>query len=167
MIKSDQVNNRLPAVRISVGVILSLLVLQFLMGMWLNLFATFPTISTSFGMMGIMGSIMAGGMGLLIAHMMSGFLLVFASVAVLAFSAYSGRTDVVLLGIAGLALIVLAGISGLIFMFSGFQNNLYSYLMAVGFIFAFLVYSLGLFISRPYAKSTMFPSTASQDNQLS
>ena len=117
----DQANNRLQTIRISVGVIISLLVLQFLMGMWLNLFATFSAISTSSGMMGIMGSIMMGGMGLLMAHIMSGFLLVFASVAVLAFSAYSGRTDVVLLGIAGLALIVLAGISGLIFMFSGFR----------------------------------------------
>ena len=137
------------------------------MGMWLNLFATFSAISTSSGMMGVMGSIMMGGMGLLMAHMMSGFLLVFASVAVPALSAYSGRTDVVLLGIAGLALIVLAGISRLIFMFSGFQNNLYSYLMAVGFIFGFLVYSVDLFISRPYAKSAMFLSTPLQDNQLS
>ena len=80
--KSYHANNRLSAVRVSVGVILALLTIQFLMGMWLNLFATFPTISTSSGMMGIMGSIMVAGMGLLMAHMMSGFLLLFASVAV-------------------------------------------------------------------------------------
>ena len=150
--KSYNANNRLQAVRISVGVILGLLILQFLMGMWLNLFATFPTISTSSGMIGIMSSIMVGGMGLLMTHMMMGFLILFASVAVLALSSYSGRTDVVLLGIAGLALIALAGISGLSFMFSGFQNDLYSYLMAVGFIFAFLVYSVDLFISGHYGK---------------
>ena len=136
--------------RTIVVVMLLALFLQFLVGMWLNLFATFPQLAGSSGnimfgaMMGSMMSFMlSGGMSVLMVHMMTGFVMLALAVIVLAVSvtAYSDKKATgVLLGLAGLGSILLAGISGLYFMYSGFSNDVYSYLMAVGFILAFMAY---------------------------
>ncbi len=136
-------------VRAVVVVMLLALLLQFLLGMWLTLFATFPqqTVSSGDVFGGMMGSMMSfmlsGGMPVLMIHMMTGIVMLALAVIVLAVSvtAYSDKKATgVLLGVAGLGSILLAGISGLYFMYSGFSNDVYSYLMAVGFILAFMAY---------------------------
>jgi len=127
------------------------LFLQFLVGMWLNLFATFPQLAGSSGnimfgaMMGSMMSFMlSGGMSVLMVHMMMGLVILALAVVLLAIFATSfsseKKTSFVLLGVAGLGSIIFAGISGLYFMYSGFGNDVYSYLMSVGFILAFMAY---------------------------
>src|SRR5713101_3687819 len=135
--------------RAIVVVMLLALFLQFLLGMWLNLFATFPQLTVSSGNMfgGMMGSMMSfmlsGGMPILMIHMMTGFVMLALAVIVLAVSVtvYSDKKmSGVLLGVGGLSSIIFAGISGLYFMYSGFSNDVYSYLMAVGFIVAFMAY---------------------------
>jgi hypothetical protein len=140
---------RLQLVRVTLAIMLADLLIQFLLGIWLNLFATFPSIAStpSSGMMSSMSSVMAGGMSALMVHMLNGYLLFILSIVVLAVSLYSGRTSIAVMGILGLVSILLAGISGLIFMFSGFQNNLYSYLMALGFISGLTVYFMELYFS--------------------
>lgn len=150
-------NRRLTLVHALVAVILVDLIVQFLLGMWVNLFASFPSTfvssASSSGMMGMMSSMMGassmmgGGMLVLMVHMMNGYLLLFLSIVVLAVSLNSGRAKIIGLAIAGLGSILLAGISGLAFMFSGFQNDLYSYSMAVGFILAFGIYFLESYFS--------------------
>jgi len=42
--------------------------------------------------------------------------------------------------LAGVLSIATAGLSGLLFIASGFANNTFSYLMAMGFISAFIAY---------------------------
>ncbi|MHB8566140.1 MAG: hypothetical protein ACYC7D_10935 [Nitrososphaerales archaeon] len=151
-VSSNLVANKVSLVRLTLSITLAVLFLQFLMGMWLNLFASFPTsASLSSGMMGMistsMSSMMSGGMSLLMLHMLSGYLLGILALIVLAVSIYSKKTMFVALSILGLGSIALAGISGLSFMFSGFQDNLVSYLMSLGFISAFMIYFIELYIS--------------------
>ena len=146
-------------VRAIVVVMLLALFLQFLVGMWLNLFATFPQLAGSSGnimfgaMMGsMMGFMLSGGMSVFMVHMMMGLVILALAVVSLALFATSfsseKKTSSVLLGVAGLGSIIFAGISGLYFMYSGFSNDVYSYLMAVGFILAFMAYFAELFLLR-------------------
>ncbi len=156
--KMSHANSRFALLRALVAVTLVDLLVQFLLGMWVNLFASLPSTfvssASSSGMMGMMSSMMGassmmgGGMLVLMVHMMNGYLLLFLSILVLAVSLYSGRAKITGLAIAGVGSILLAGISGLIFMFSGFQDDLYSYSMAVGFILAFGIYFLVMYFSK-------------------
>lgn len=135
--------------RVTVAAVLGALLLQFLMGTWLNLFAAFPPELGSYsGMIGMMSFMFSGGMPVLMVHMMMGYLLLLLSMVVLVASIQTGDARTVFLGAVGLASVLLASVSGLDFMFSGFQNNIYSYLMAVGFVVAFMVYSLELSLAR-------------------
>ena len=146
------------SVRILVSVIVADILAQFLLGMWLNLFASFTNMTSSISSMGGMMSsgmgmdnmmtAMSGSMTVLMVHMLNGYLLGILSIAVLAASLYSKKLSIASLGIAGFASILLAGVSGLSFMFSGFQNDVYSYLMAVGFILALSIYFAELYVSR-------------------
>lgn len=137
------------AVRASAAVVLVALIFQFLVGMWLNLFANFAQLSPPYygGMAGMMSFMFSGGMPILMVHMMAGYLILALSVIVLAVSVLSGRQDLVALAIAGLGSILLAGLSGLYFMYSGFGDDVYSYLMALGFIVAFAAYFAELYAS--------------------
>lgn len=145
---------RLELVRVTLAIMLADLLIQFLLGIWLNLFATFPSITSTSssgmmgGMMSSMSAVMAGGMSVLMVHVLNGYLLFILSIVVFAVSLYSGRTSIAVMGTLGLVSILLAGISGLSFTFSGFQNNLYSYLMALGFITSLTVYFMELYFSR-------------------
>src|SRR2546428_2080485 len=112
-------------VRAIVAVMLLALLLQFLLGMWLDLFATFPQQTVSSGEVfgGMMGSMMSfmltGGMPVLMVHMMTGFVMLALAVIMLAVSvtAYSDKKATgVLLGVAGLGSLLLAGDSGVCFL---------------------------------------------------
>lgn len=146
----DSARDRFSLLRTVAALTLAALTLQFLLGMWLNLFAAFPTTSQSYvGVMGtMMNFIFSGGMPVLMVHMMAGFLLLLLSVFVLVASIRTENNRVAFLGFVGLGAIVLSGVSGLDFMFSGFQDNFYSYLMATGFILAFGSYSAELYLLR-------------------
>lgn len=154
---SSLLSSRLSLVRLSVSVILADLLFQFLLGMWLNLFASFANMPGSlFSMSGMMASgmgmsnmmPMSASMAVLMIHMLNGYLLGILSIIALALSLYSKKISIASLGVAGFASILLAGVSGLSFMFSGFQNNAFSYLMAVGFVAALFVYFVELYLSR-------------------
>ena len=132
-----------------IAVTLGFLFLQFLTGMWVNLFVSFPNFSTSQGYfgMGVMMSFMFSGGPVFMVHMMMGYLIGILSIVLLALSLLSGRIAMMSLGVAGFASVLFAGINGLAFMFSGFQNNANSYLMAVGFVLTFGIYFAQLYYS--------------------
>lgn len=137
--------DRLYQFRALAGVALALLFVQFLLGMWLNLFASFP--ASNFyqsGIGGMMGSMMgfmpASGMSVLMIHMMLGYALFIVSILVFAFALGSKGRSPIVLSVLGLTSVMIAGSGGLGFMFSGFQNDFFSYLMAMGFISAFAAY---------------------------
>lgn len=125
--------------RLFAGVVMGLLAVQFLTGMGLNLFVAFTeghpsSLSDAFGAM-------ATGV-LPAAHLGVGFALSILSVVVLAILIDSGEAKLSVFAATGLASVAEAGISGMGFIYSGFQDDAYSYLMAAGFIAAFLSYSI-------------------------
>jgi len=110
--------------------------------MWLNLFAVFPQVSTSsFNAMNMMSFMFNYG-PIFMLHMMTGFLLVILSFIILVFSLISKNSNLVVFSFIGLLSMILAGISGLLFMFSGFSNNINSYIMSLGFIISIVSYTI-------------------------
>jgi hypothetical protein len=112
---------------------LAFLVIQFLVGMYVNLFVTLPQPLSFLGMMGFMGAY--SGFAFVMVHMMIGILVGLTSIGILFVSLFSGRFNMSILSISLLLSIILAGVNGLFFVFYG-QNNLNSYLMSIGFILA-------------------------------
>lgn len=144
---SSQNRERMNLLFTGVMLELVLLAVQFIIGMWINLFALFPTGNTGFpmnGMMSVMFSVPE-----LMAHMMIGMLVGLLSLMIFALSLIvNDRRSAMLSAVASLS-IFLAGISGLEFMLSGFQVNILSFLMSLGFVVAvisyvFLIYSASM-----------------------
>ena len=126
---------------------LSLLAVQFIIGMWMNIFAVYPSYNNAFpmyGMMDIMFSIPE-----LMVHMMIGVLIGLLSLMIFMMTLMLGDyKSMVVSAIASIS-ILLAGLSGLEFIFSNFQNNTFSFTMSIGFIiavisFVFLLYSISI-----------------------
>ena len=121
-----------------------LLIVQFIIGMWVNLFAVFPSFGPSlfmYGMMQVMSSVPE-----LMVHMMNGILIGLVSLMIFIVLATFSDYRLSLLGGTASVSVLIAGISGLEFMFSGFTNNVFSFLMSLGFIFTVIAYSLILYI---------------------
>lgn len=121
-----------------------LLIVQFIIGMWMNLFAVFPSFGSSlfmYGMMQVMFSVPE-----LMVHMMNGILIGLVSLMIFIVLATFSDYGLSLLGGTASVSVLIAGISGLEFMFSGFTNNVFSFLMSLGFIFTVIAYSLILYI---------------------
>ena len=112
---------------------LAFLVIQFLVGMYVNLFVTLPHPLSFLGMMGFMG--VYSGFAFIMVHMMIGILVGLTSIGILFVSLFSGRFNMSILSLSLLLSIILAGVNGLFFVFDG-QNNINSYLMSIGFILA-------------------------------
>jgi hypothetical protein len=123
------------------GAVAMLLILQFVLGMYINLFVSIPQ-NMHWGMM----MYSAGRM----MHAFPGFvplmLHIFLSIAITALSitgfvlsSLFGSIQDIVLNVIGFASIIIAGASGLAFMMGG-QNNINSYIMAVGFLVALVTY---------------------------
>ncbi|MGC8505643.1 MAG: hypothetical protein ACP5NK_02915 [Thermoplasmata archaeon] len=125
--------------------LLFFLVVQFLLGMYINLYVTIPAMY-GFSMMGF--EPLYSGFPIVMAHMFLGILIGLTSIGILILSVGTGSRRI-MLGSAGLFLsVLLAGIDGLFFLFDG-QNNLNSYLMSTGFILAMLFSILLLIYAGP------------------
>ncbi len=135
---------RHPVLVALVSLELGLLAVQFALGMFVNLYVTFP--SPVFGMNGMMQLMFQPGMGSVMAHMMAGMVL--GALTLLTFAAAALSRNTLLVATTGgtFAAVVAAGISGMEFLFSG-QNNAFSYGMSLGFLFAFTLAFLSLLIA--------------------
>lgn len=114
--------------------VLGVLVVQFLLGMDVNLFVSLPG-STSAA--GLRGGLMSSGMAspVLMTHMMVGFLLaVLAVLAVLA-AAATRRTAVLASAAGGALAVAVAGVAGVRFLMFGHGNDA-SFVMASAFVLA-------------------------------
>ena len=114
---------------------LSLLVFQFLIGMYLNLFVNIPAAISFSRMMSL--SVSYDGFGFVMFHMMLGMLIAFVSLGMLVMSFFNGHSLTTVISLALFLSILLAGINGLLFLFGG-QNNINSYLMSIGFILSII-----------------------------
>jgi hypothetical protein len=144
---SMQKNRNSTASRLAINLILLeflLLVIQFIIGMWINLFAVFPSFGSSFfmyGMMRVMFSVPE-----LMVHMMTGMLIGLISIMIFVILAIGGDYRLSSLSAIASVSILTAGIGGLEFIFSGFSNNVFSFIMSMGFIFTVVAYSLILYL---------------------
>jgi hypothetical protein len=144
-------SSRLPRRELSwsVLVMLLLLLVQFVVGMFVNLFVGVPTshpgASASFvrgAVFGVAWAITAGGLALAF-HTALGLLLAADSIVVLALAIQYGRRPVIAAASVGLLGIVGAGLSGI-----GFLNYFVgraTFLMSVGFSVAVAAYVVTLF----------------------
>ena len=135
------------AVRRFALVVCGLLAVQFLLGMYVNLYVNLPPLTSStrgFGgsMMGRFGAMFSPGRPLLMAHMMLGMLLVVTGIVTLFVAASSGDRFAIGWSTAGLAALLVAGYGGISFFMFG-HSNVDSYLMAVGFLVSFAAYLTG------------------------
>ncbi len=114
---------------------LSLLVFQFLIGMYLNLFVSIPAAISFSGMMSL--NVSYDGFGFVMFHMMLGMLIGFVSLGMLVMSFFNGHSPTTVISLALFLSVLLGGINGLLFLFGG-QNNINSYFMSIGFILSII-----------------------------
>ena len=124
----------------------ALLAVQFLLGMYVNLYVNLPPLARStrgFGgsMMGRFGTMFSSG-PLLMAHMMLGMHLIVSGTVALIVAASSGNRFAIGWSATGLVALLVAGYGGISFFMFG-QDNVDSYLMAVGFLVSFTAYLTG------------------------
>jgi len=116
--------------------------LQFLLGMYVNLFVSLPMHTTaSMGPMGSMSGMMgmAGTSPVVMVHMLWGFGLAVGGFIVGVGALAAGRAHLVEAAGVGFLAILVAGWAGLQFLMAG-QHNAMSYTMAVGWLVAMLAY---------------------------
>ncbi len=129
-----------------------LLSAQFLLGMWVNLFGTFPTTKS------VGAALRYGGDPVLTAHY--GLAVLIALLAVVAVVVVPRPASGVLWGMVmgGLVSIGWATLSGIELVLSGFSNDLASFSMAVAFIAATTFYGLAqAFALRSAARAAAAP----------
>lgn len=112
-----------------------LLIIQYIVGMFVNLYVQFPdTLPGSNGWeWGLSHS------SFLVVHVLVGSIIVLFSIVALGFAIAMRRTSVITLSSLGFLMVAFAWINGREFL-DNVQQNLYSYLMAVGFIGAVAFY---------------------------
>ena len=112
---------------------LFLLAIQFILGMWINLFI--PPIHTSLPLTPMQFMMMAAfSIPEMMVHMMNGMVIGFLAILILAFSFVSGRYEIIALSFVNGALTLTAGISGIFFLLGYMQNNILSFVMALSFL---------------------------------
>ncbi|MGB9815595.1 MAG: hypothetical protein ACPLVI_06575 [Thermoplasmata archaeon] len=121
-----------------------LLMLQFTIGMWINLFApmNIATPPHHMFMMYIFFQI-----PLLMSHFMLGILIGLVSIVIIVISVFSGKIIIPLLAVLNGVLIFIAGLSGIYFVLSNLSYNPFSYIMALCFIGAVFTDFLILYFS--------------------
>jgi hypothetical protein len=112
-----------------------LLIIQFLLGMFANLFVTFST-STDPNPLAV---IFTSDSPALITHALIGTVLFILALQVLVSAAFIRTRPVVIIASAGFASVALAFFSGIAFVYSGYANNALSYLMAVEWLIALIL----------------------------
>src|SRR5207248_6269565 len=123
-------------------IMMPLLIVQFLLGMFANLFVTFST-STDPNPLAV---VLTRGSPALILHVMITVILLILALQALVSAAFIRRRQLVAIASAGFASITLAFFTGIAFVSSGYANASLSYLMAVGFLFALIIF--GYFAGR-------------------
>lgn len=126
-------------VRILTTVMIGGLIVQFLGGMWVNLYGSVPSMTLGYATLwAAMGQMMAHGMSpVLMGQMMLGLFLLLLSVIIVATTALFGRRRWMVLATVGLLSVGVAEDGGLSFVLLG-QHNSASLIMVVGWIEAFV-----------------------------
>jgi len=119
-----------------------LLIVQFLLGMFANLFVTFST-STDPNPLAV---VFTGGSPALMLHVLIAVVLFILALQLLITASFTQQRQPIAIPSAGFASIALAFFTGIAFVYTGYENDSLSYLMAVGFLFGLIIY--GYFAGR-------------------
>jgi len=106
-------------------VMLILLALQFLLGMYINLYVSFPPLNE-------MHFHFPANYITVMIHMLLGFLILIVSFILLLLAVRMNDIKIIISGTLGFVFVVVAGLSGFIFLFN--EYNIYSFLMSFSFI---------------------------------
>lgn len=109
-----------------------------------NLFVNFPTQNPS---VNPLDSIFTNGPYLLVFHVVDGLALGLLSMIGVVVSAMVKNKRILVIAIVGVGAILFAGESGIEFVLGWYSNNLFSFLMSLGFILSFSVYFVLLWFS--------------------
>ena len=130
------------ALRAIVRALLLLLVAQYLLGEWVNLFGSFPAGSPSLG-----SALVDLSDPALEAHLLVGIALLFGSLLALAFAWATERRVLALAGTLGFVGVLGAVVAGAFFVYSGYSNNAASFAMAGLFLLAFAGFASAHFLA--------------------
>jgi hypothetical protein len=131
--------------------VLAMLIVQFAIGVVVNLYATIPARDKGSGIIGAIGRALANGPGSLATHAGLGVLIVLAAVALVVRSIVARHTASIVLSVVGLAAITSAALNGARFVADGGLASA-SLAMALSTAVAMLCYAAGLLLvgfSRP------------------
>jgi hypothetical protein len=123
------------ALQASALVLICLLSAQFLFGIYTNLFVEFPA--------GVLGWIVIHANLIASLHLYMASVLTLLSIFLLCVSVLRKNAEWIAVSIGGIVGILIAAFNGVAF--AGTQNDVNSFFMAVGFIFAMLCYAFGLY----------------------
>jgi len=127
---------RLGQIEILSRIMMPLLIVQFLLGMFANLFVTFST-STDPNPLAV---VFTGGSPALMLHVVVAVVLFILALLVLVAATFIHRRSLIIIASAGFASMAIAFFSGIAFVYSGYANDSLSYLMSVGFLVALIIY---------------------------
>ena len=132
--------------------LLVLLVIQFELGMAVNL-SDLPSLSPfGFSFPNVVGALNQAGT-VAVFHAVLGTVLTIISLIGLGMALASKIRSVQIFGVLGFLSMALAEITGVLFVLSGFQNDNYSHGMATNFILTFGFYFLELYFMKPAPKT--------------
>lgn len=144
----NQTKTRFNVLHSTFLVTLILLVIQYVFGMFSNLFIQFPNSLPEGNAWGWSFTHTFA----IPAHFVIGTLLIVVALVALVMSIRTRHVPEILAAVFGLAMIVYAWLSGASFLSNG-QQNTASLQMALGFIGAVIAYGVGLYIARPARRS--------------
>jgi hypothetical protein len=124
--------------------LLVMLIVQFAIGIVVNLYVTVPAADKG-GILPAIGKALSNGPAALASHAGLGLLIVLAAIGLVVRSAIARHGPTIVLSVLGLLAIVAAAINGARFVADGGQNNA-SLAMALSTAVAMLCYAISLFV---------------------
>ena len=128
------INNK--SITRAIFMMIAVLVLQFFLGMYVNLFVSFNVINS-------LSMIVFNIPMIIMIPMMVGFLILGLSIFIFMSSVMKHDNMLSVMTFISIILVIVAGISGIEFLFS--ENNIFSYSMSISFITLFLIQFIYLY----------------------
>ena len=122
-------DNKYSFAYLGLAVMMVLLFIQFIMGMFINLYVPFPPLN-SISHMGPRA--FPSNYLTVMFHMMLGFLILIVSFIMLLLSIKIQHINLIISSVLSFIFVIIAGVSGFLFLFN--ESNKYSFLMATSFI---------------------------------
>jgi len=146
--------NSFKGLRVAVVTLLVFLVLQYELGMAVNLLNPPDLPPFSFSFLNLMVALKQVG-SVAVVHAVLGTILTILALITLVLALASKIRSVQVFGALGFLSMALAAISGLLFVLTGYQNDHYSHGMATNFILTFGFYFLELYFLKPTPKTQL------------